>query len=138
MRSGVRVLGVLFLAIIFSWGRIGETKEELQARHGAGKEIGTDQILFTILDTDVTITFQENRSIREIYTTRVGHNDQIQPMTLEIVKKLLENQRPGVNWIKGEAEADGRVLWMSSDQKYFAHFLPAFNSLTFELTRPKK
>jgi hypothetical protein len=138
LRVGVQILGIFCMGLIFSWARIGETREQIRERHGAGKEIGTDQIIFTILDTDVTITFRENRSIREIYTTRIGHNDEIRPMTLEIIKQLLEHQRPGVSWVKGEPEADGRILWVSSDQKLFAHYLPAFNSLTFELPNQKK
>lgn len=129
----------LLLSSVFSWARIGETKEEIRSRYGAGKEIGDDQILFTILDCDVTVTFRENRSFREIYTPRVGHDDKLNPMTMEIVKKLLGYQRVGVLWNQADPDTSGKILFVSSDLKVYAHFHPAYHSLTFEgpQTNPK-
>jgi len=124
---------ILFLSIgsLFLEARIGETVEELQSRHGAGKEIGDNQIIFTIENFDVTISFEKGKSIREIYTTRVGNNNEVQPMNEKEVQRLLKIQCEGKSWQKVEEESDGRTLWLMAEGTLYARFLPKFNTLTF-------
>ncbi len=111
--------------------RIGETVEALQLRHGSGKEIGENQIVFTIENFDVTITFEKGESIREIYTTRIGNNDEFHPMSEKEVQQLLKIQGEGKSWQKIEEEPDGRSLWLMAEGTLYARFLPKFNTLTF-------
>ncbi|MES2309845.1 MAG: hypothetical protein V4507_13395 [Verrucomicrobiota bacterium] len=111
--------------------RVGETVEEIRSRHGAGKEVGASQIVFTIDDFDVTISFEKNRSVMEIYTPHLGNDSQVREMKLSDVQKLLDLQGQGKSWIKSEEDAGGKALWLSADGKLYARFLAHFNTLTF-------
>lgn len=111
--------------------RIGEKLETLQSRYGAGKEIGEDQVLFTIENFDVTIAFSNGVSFRETYTTRLENNPEQPEMTNKEVQKILEIQGNGKSWFKIKQEPDGRTLWSTTDGSTFAHFLPQFKSITF-------
>ncbi len=124
---------VLLLIASFGWGeaRVGESMEEIQSRHGSGKEIGANQIIFTIEDFDVTITFEQGKSVLEIYTNRVGNNNEVRSMNEKDIQRLFEIQSKGKSWLKVEEERDGRTLWLMAEGTLYARFLPKFNTLTF-------
>lgn len=131
MQSLWVTLLLLMIGSLSLEARIGETVEALQLRHGSGKEIGENQIVFTIENFDVTITFEKGESIREIYTTRIGNNDEFHPMSEKEVQQLLKIQGEGKSWQKIEEEPDGRSLWLMAEGTLYARFLPKFNTLTF-------
>lgn len=134
MRSKVFYLLFLIIFVGSLHARIGEKLETIQSRHGAGKEIGEEQVLFTIENFDVTITFAKGVSFRETYTTRLENNPEQPTMTDKEVQKLLEIQGNGKSWLKMKQESDGRMLWSTADGSTFAHFLPKYNSVTFTLS----
>ncbi len=112
--------------------RIGETMEEIRKRHGNGKELNS-QLLLTIDHYDVTISFEKNRSVMEIYTPRTTAPDE-PPRKLESeeIKKLLELNGEGKSWQKLSYHPDSsRTTWRRADGKLFARYFEKENNLTF-------
>jgi hypothetical protein len=111
--------------------RIGEKMEEIQKRHGAGKEVGMNQLIFTIDEYDVTITFEKGHSVMEIYTPHLGNDQVVRSFKREEIQKLLELQGGPVSWLKTDEATDEKTMWLSADGRLFARHIAKYNTITF-------
>jgi hypothetical protein len=115
----------LLLALLpaLAWGRIGETRAQMEARYGSGKDIG-DQTLYTTDNTSLTVFYSGNggpqdRVTMEIIGNRPASDGTPIPFTPDEIDSLLKDEGAGQNWGGGK-DKNGNAVWFRVDQKIFA------------------
>ncbi len=115
----------LLLAFLpaLAWGRIGETRAQMAARYGSGKDIGA-QTLYTDEKTARTVFYQGNggpddRVAMEIVGNRPAADGTPVPFTPDEIDALLKDEGAGMSWGGGPDKA-GATVWFRADQKVFA------------------
>lgn len=118
----------LLLAFLpaLAWGRIGETRAQMEARYGSGKDIG-DQTLYTAEKMALTVFYAvsggssgpADRVVMEIVGNRPGADGARVPFTPDEIDALLRDEGAGQNWGGGK-DKGGAMVWFRADQKVFA------------------
>ena len=119
----------LLLAFLpaLAWGRIGETRAQMEARYGSGKDIG-DQTLYTAEKTALTVFYAYagggtsgpgDRVVMEIVGNRPDAGGAAVPFTPDEIDALLKDEGAGQNWGGGK-DKGGATVWFRADQKVFA------------------
>jgi len=69
----IAIPAFLVLSICGAFGRVGETREQIEKRYGEGKRYeiqrlqGTETMVYHLNDTQVEVVFSDNKSIWEIF-----------------------------------------------------------------------
>ncbi len=124
----------LLLAPTFAHACIGDTKKELSARYGVGKDVGFQRI-YTRNGISINVFFdKEQLSAMEVFSKRVdtggakvtGTEEELfqkQPeLTQEEITQILKDNSGKYGW--GDMQtADGVLFWFRSDRKVVARYI---------------
>jgi hypothetical protein len=109
---------------------VGDTREQLVAKHGNGKDLG-DQMLFSVDERySLTATFQNGKCTMEIYSCRTDADGITPPLTPDDVQTLLKKNAAGQSWATW-ATKSGSKFWGRSDKKITARMVEKEGVLVF-------
>jgi hypothetical protein len=114
---------------------VGDTREQLRARYGAGKEVG-DQLLLTAKGYFLSAYFVNDIVSMEIYTVAPDANGSPREWTEQSQKELLTRQASGKIWQPGKAQRTGETYWIRSDQEVAARFVQGKGVMVFLSMHP--
>jgi hypothetical protein len=118
-------------------GEIGDSREKLHARYGAGKEVG-DQLLFTHDNYFLSVYFVGNFASMEVYTLAPDPKGDSRDWTEAHRNELLKRQGSGLEWQLGKSQTHTETYWIRQDQQVAARFVLDKKIMVFLSMHPEK